>query len=112
MVEPSAETRDPELIALRAALSSVEEATQSRLGQVEERMRELIALRAALSSVEEATQSRLGQVEERMREHFQKQGLELAELQSAVKFGLSIAKWAGALLLLTVLFTGMAGIWW
>src|SRR5262245_60003117 len=84
----------------------------SRLGQVEEWMREDSKKQALeLAEMREDSKNQAIELAE-MREDFKQQAIELAELRSAVEFGLSITKWGGALLLVTVLFSVMAGIWW
>ena len=49
---------------------------------------------------------------EQLRRDFVKVAIELAELRGELKATLGIAKWAGALLVTTILTSGAGGLWW
>lgn len=47
-----------------------------------------------------------------LREDFHKVALGVAELRGELRVTLGVARWAGALLVTTLLTSGIAGIWW
>ncbi len=47
-----------------------------------------------------------------LREEFHGVAVELAELRGELKVTFNIARWAGALLVTTILTSGAAGLWW